>query len=111
VAALVRGGGQRILGVTAPDYADADAIFAAVDDARGYLGPITILVDTVGVPAAVEAVLPDMAEAGWGCLVTISEAPLPDDMLFIAHLVIDPTASPEKIATHVRDFCLNALYS
>ncbi|MBA3825735.1 MAG: SDR family NAD(P)-dependent oxidoreductase [Ktedonobacterales bacterium] len=107
VAAMLRLGGHQTLGVTAPDYADAAAVAEAIDAARDYLGPITILVDVVGLPTVLADVLPDMAAAGWGCFITSLPAAAPGPG--IAWLQLAPTAPPEATAAQVRDFCLAAL--
>ena len=113
IAALLRQNGQPALGVTAPSYTEADAVAAAIDDARDYLGPITILVDVSGVPAALVAVLPDMQEAGWGCVVSTDgtfRSVLPLEA-HIAFLAIDAAAPPDVTAARVRAFCLATLPS
>jgi 2-hydroxycyclohexanecarboxyl-CoA dehydrogenase len=79
------------------DVTDRNAVGAAVDEVRQALGPVTILVTSAGIEAfdplleitpqrwddiiavnltgtftCVQAVVPDMLEAGWGRIVTIS---------------------------------------
>jgi 2-hydroxycyclohexanecarboxyl-CoA dehydrogenase len=79
------------------DVTDRKAVGAAVDEVRQALGPVTILVTSAGIEAfdplleitpqrwddiiavnltgtftCVQAVVPDMLEAGWGRIVTIS---------------------------------------
>ena len=81
----------------AADVTDRKAVGAAVDEVRQALGPVTILVTSAGIEAfdplleitaqrwddiiavnltgtfiCVQAVVPDMLEAGWGRIVTIS---------------------------------------
>ncbi len=109
VAGLVRLAGGGVLGITAPDYADAEAVGSAIDAARDYLGPITIYVDTVGIPAALDAVLPDMVDAQGGCFITVGDAPARQSPRMIAWLHIDRTATPEANAALVCDFCLKSL--
>ena len=88
--------GGKALAVGA-DVTDRQAVGVAVDEVRQALGPVTILVTSAGIEAfdplleitpqrwddiiavnltgtftCVQAVVPDMLEAGWGRIVTIS---------------------------------------
>ncbi|HUA95364.1 MAG TPA: SDR family NAD(P)-dependent oxidoreductase [Acidimicrobiales bacterium] len=88
--------GATVVAVAA-DVTDRQAVGAAVDEVRQALGPVTILVTSAGIEAfdplleitpqrwddiiavnltgtftCVQAVVPDMLEAGWGRIVTIS---------------------------------------
>lgn len=92
---LVKNGGKAL--AVGADVTDRQAVGAAVDAVREALGPITILVTSAGIEAfdplleitpqrwddiiavnltgtftCVQAVVPDMLEAGWGRIVTIS---------------------------------------
>jgi len=80
VATMIRLQGRVVLGVTA-DFADPDDIAEAVETAREALGPLTILIDPLGLPAAHDAVVPDMHAAGWGRAMTIvaDESPILHD--------------------------------
>ncbi len=71
VATMIRLQRRGVLGVTA-DFTDAGEVAEAVETAREALGPITILLDPLGVAATRDAVLPDMLEAGWGYIITIA---------------------------------------
>jgi len=89
-------GGAEVLGVDC-DVTDRDAVYAAVGRVRADLGPVTILVTSAGIEAfdplleisasrwdeiiavnltgtftCVQAVVPDMLEAKWGRIITIS---------------------------------------
>lgn len=92
---LEEGGGKAV--AVGADVTDRQAVGAAVDAVREALGPITILVTSAGIEAfdplleitpqrwddiiavnltgtftCVQTVVPDMLEAGWGRIVTIS---------------------------------------
>jgi NAD(P)-dependent dehydrogenase (short-subunit alcohol dehydrogenase family) len=92
----LQSGGAEVLGLDC-DVTDREAVKAAIDGARARLGPITILVTSAGIEAfdplleisaerwdeiiavnltgtfsCVQAVVPDMLEAGWGRIITIS---------------------------------------
>lgn len=76
VAALLRLQGRAVVGVTA-NYSEPDMIALALDDARAVLGPITLVVDPIGIPAVAEAALPDMCDAGWGRIVMVTPGAAP----------------------------------
>ena len=91
--------GGKAVGL-ATDVADRDGVFAAVEEARTTLGPMTILVNNAGMGSGMtrflkltpdqwdqifrvnvsgafnccQAILPDMLEAGWGRIVNISSS-------------------------------------
>jgi 2-hydroxycyclohexanecarboxyl-CoA dehydrogenase len=92
----LRSAGAEAVGIDC-DVTDRDAVHAAVERARAELGPVTILVTSAGIEAfdplleisasrwdeiiavnltgtftCVQAVVPDMLEAGWGRIITIS---------------------------------------
>jgi 2-hydroxycyclohexanecarboxyl-CoA dehydrogenase len=94
------------------DVADRGAVDAALDQARAELGPITIMVTSAGVDAfdavaditpekwervlavnltgtfhCLQAVVPDMVEAGWGRMVTISSSSAQSGAPRMAHYV------------------------
>lgn len=93
--AIVAAGGKAIAVVA--DVADRTATVSAIDDVRGALGPITVLVNNAGVEEFIpfteideaawdrvmdvnlkgiyhvtQAVLPDMEAAGWGRIVNLT---------------------------------------
>jgi 7-alpha-hydroxysteroid dehydrogenase len=105
VAAMLRIQHHAVLGVTA-DYSDPDAVALALDDARAALGPITLVVDPVGLPAAWDAALPDMLDAGHGTIILIAAAAnrasaLANYPATIACITVAASATPAATAAHV----------
>jgi 7-alpha-hydroxysteroid dehydrogenase len=103
VAAMLRIQHHNVLGVTA-DYSDPDAVALALEDAHAALGPITLVADPVGLPAAWDAALPDMLDAGHGTIILIDAAAniaRPALPASIACITIASSATPAATATHV----------
>lgn len=103
VASMLRLHHHHGLGVTA-DYGDPTAVALALDDARTALGPITLLIDPIGLPTAWDAALPDMLDAGSGTIILIdagtdiARAPFPD---IITCITLASAAMPEATAALV----------
>ena len=101
----------------AADVADRGAIDAALDEIRDELGPVTVLVNAAGLDRfkrfidltfdewqkvidvnlngtfhCVQAVLPDMLEAGWGRIVNISSSSTHSGQPFMAPYVAAKSA-------------------
>jgi 2-hydroxycyclohexanecarboxyl-CoA dehydrogenase len=99
------------------DVTDRAAVDAALADVRTRLGPVTILVNAAGVDGfkrftdltfeswqrvinvnlngvfhCIQAVLPDMIEAGWGRIVNISSSSTHSGQPFMAHYVAAKSA-------------------
>ncbi len=111
VAKEVESGGGRALAVSV-DVSDRAAVEAAVAQTRATLGPIGILVTSAGIEGfvkfaditveawermlavnltgtfhCVQTVLPDMVDAGWGRIVTISSSSAQSGTKRMAHYV------------------------
>ncbi|MFC1402794.1 MULTISPECIES: SDR family NAD(P)-dependent oxidoreductase [Streptacidiphilus] len=101
----------------AADVTDRAQVDAALDDVRKRLGPVTILVNAAGMDGfkrfadlsfaswqrlidvnlngvfhCVQAVLPDMVEAGWGRIVNISSSSAQSGQPFMTHYVASKSA-------------------
>jgi NAD(P)-dependent dehydrogenase (short-subunit alcohol dehydrogenase family) len=63
IVALARRFGGDALGVAA-DFADAEAVEAAIDEIRDILGAISVLVDPAGLPSAIRAVSEEIGAQG-----------------------------------------------
>jgi 2-hydroxycyclohexanecarboxyl-CoA dehydrogenase len=99
------------------DVTDRAAVDAALDEIRGVLGPVTVLVNAAGLERfkrftdiefsdwqrvidvnlngvfhCVQAVLPDMIEAGWGRIVNISSSSTHSGQPFMAPYVAAKSA-------------------
>ena len=110
-AESLRGGGARAIGA-AVDVTDRRSVDDALAKVRAELGPVEILVTSAGVDAfeafaditseswdhilavnltgtfhCAQAVVPDMAAASWGRIVTISSASAQSGALRMAHYV------------------------
>jgi 2-hydroxycyclohexanecarboxyl-CoA dehydrogenase len=111
VAKEIESEGGRALAVRV-DVSDRAAVEAAMEQARGAFGPIGILVTSAGIEGfvkfsditveawermlavnltgtfhCVQTVLPDMVEAGWGRIVTISSSSAQSGTKRMAHYV------------------------
>jgi len=107
----LREGGAQAIGLGA-DVTDRAAIDAALDKARAELGPIAIMVTAAGLDAferfgdiaaeswdrviavnltgtfhCLQAAVPDMSEAGWGRIVTVSSSSAESGAPRMAHYV------------------------
>jgi 2-hydroxycyclohexanecarboxyl-CoA dehydrogenase len=107
----VRETGARAIGVEA-DVTDRGAVDAALDEVRAELGPIAIMITSAGLDAfepftditiaswerilainltgtfhCLQAAVPDMLEAGWGRIVTISSSSAQSGAPRMAHYV------------------------
>jgi NAD(P)-dependent dehydrogenase (short-subunit alcohol dehydrogenase family) len=101
----------------AADVTDRDQVDAALADVRKRLGPVTILVNAAGMDGfkrfadlsfaswqrlidvnlngvfhCIQAVLPDMVEAGWGRIVNISSSSAQSGQPFMTHYVASKSA-------------------
>jgi NAD(P)-dependent dehydrogenase (short-subunit alcohol dehydrogenase family) len=101
----------------AADVTDRDQVEAALADVRKRLGPVTILVNAAGMDGfkrfadlsfaswqrlidvnlngvfhCIQAVLPDMVEAGWGRIVNISSSSAQSGQPFMTHYVASKSA-------------------
>jgi NAD(P)-dependent dehydrogenase (short-subunit alcohol dehydrogenase family) len=110
-AEALREAGAQAIGVAA-DVTDRDAIDAALGKVRAELGPVAIMVTAAGLDAferfaaitlaswervvavnltgtfhCLQAALPDMLEAGWGRMVTISSSSAQSGSAHMAHYV------------------------
>ena len=110
-AAELREAGAAALGVEV-DVSDRAAVEAALDKARAELGPVLIMVTAAGLDAfepfpeispeswervvgvnltgtfhCLQAAVPDMLEAGWGRMVTISSSSAQSGSAHMAHYV------------------------
>ncbi len=110
-AEALRGSGASAIGV-ATDVADRGAVDAALDKVRAELGPIGIMVTSAGLDAfaaftditletwerslavnltgtfhCLQAAVPDMLEAHWGRMVTISSSSAQSGAVRMAHYV------------------------
>jgi NAD(P)-dependent dehydrogenase (short-subunit alcohol dehydrogenase family) len=110
-AAALREAGARAIGVEA-DVTDRGAVDAALGKVRAELGPVGIMITAAGLDAfepfgeitsgswervvgvnltgtfhCLQAVLPDMLEAGWGRMVTISSSSAQSGSPHMAHYV------------------------
>jgi NAD(P)-dependent dehydrogenase (short-subunit alcohol dehydrogenase family) len=110
-AEALREAGGRALGLAA-DVTDRDTVDAALGKVRAELGPVAIMVTAAGVDAferfgditrdswerilavnltgtfhCLQAAVPDMLEAGWGRMVTISSSSAQSGSAHMAHYV------------------------
>lgn len=110
-AGELRGSGAAAIGVEA-DVTDRRAVEAALDEVRAELGPVAILVTSAGLDAfeafaditieswdrilavnltgtfhCLQAAVPDMLDAGWGRIVTISSSSAQSGAPRMAHYV------------------------
>lgn len=110
-AAELRGSGAAATGLEA-DVTDRRAVDAALDEVRAELGPVAIMVTSAGLDVfepfpdivteswervlavnltgtfhCLQAAVPDMLEAGWGRIVTISSSSAQSGALRMAHYV------------------------
>jgi NAD(P)-dependent dehydrogenase (short-subunit alcohol dehydrogenase family) len=111
VAAAIIDAGGRAVGAGV-DVSDRESVDAALDRVRAELGPVTILVTSAGIDRferflditaeswdrmlavnltgtfhCIQAALPDMLEAGWGRIVTISSSSAQTGAARMAHYV------------------------
>lgn len=117
VAALDRNAADDDDSAYRADVTDPDSLAAALGTVREKLGPVTVLVNAAGVDGfkrfqnidfaewqrvieinlhgvfhTIQAVLPDMLEAGWGRIVNISSSSAHSGQPFMSHYVSSKSA-------------------
>ncbi|NKY33525.1 SDR family oxidoreductase [Nocardia speluncae] len=117
VAALDRNASAGDDSAYRADVTDPDSLAAALGTIREKLGPVTVLVNAAGVDGfkrfqnidfaewkrvievnlhgvfhTIQAVLPDMVEAGWGRIVNISSSSAQSGQPFMSHYVSSKSA-------------------
>ncbi|MGW5384319.1 SDR family NAD(P)-dependent oxidoreductase [Nocardia sp. NPDC003963] len=117
VAALDRNAAAEDDSAYRADVTDPDSIAEALDAVRAKLGPVAVLVNAAGVDGfkrfqnidfaewqrvievnlhgvfhTIQAVLPDMVEAGWGRIVNISSSSAQSGQPFMSHYVSSKSA-------------------
>jgi NAD(P)-dependent dehydrogenase (short-subunit alcohol dehydrogenase family) len=112
VVAEVETAGGVALAVAPTDVSDRAAVDAAMEQVRGRLGPILVLVNNAGITGfrefmkitdekwdrimqvningpfyCIQAVVPDMVQAGWGRIVNISSSSAQSGQPYMVHYV------------------------